>query len=879
MKLICIQYGLSRYLLLLGRLIARHPLYFVFTPIFLTALLSTGIFRMKTNRDVEYLFTAVNGRADINKKLVENLFPQNLSYHFDHHRLAQKSHFTMVQVISNNGSNLLQQNIIDEIFLLDQIIQNITVYINGKAENYNSLCGKKFGKCVRSNAMKVIENAENIKSGTYKMKYPIDIDPVRLFYEEYILSLGGVTVDIDGNIKNIKAVRLIYVLDKENVRKREAIREWENIFIKTMDNIKFEMISVSYINDKSIEEEIQLCTDRLLLRMPIVIFIVSTFSFITCFTNDWIRSKPWLGPVACLSAGLALVSGAGFMFYIGIEYVDFNIALCYIILGTEIDDAFVLIAAWRVTNPKDSVENRMGHTFSEAGVSITITSLTNFVSFCIGMSAPFPAFQTFCMYGATWFFFTYLYQITFFGACLALSGYREKNCLHPLTFRRLKLNEETSAKKKDIFKEDYIMGKFRDIIGYCLTFTSVKIIVIIIFVVNLCCGVLGLMYSKVGNDYADVFRYNSSLVTFNSVMHRYFNKYLYPVHIVIDQPLNYADLSIQNEIENIMQKFEDHPNIADPSLRVSWLKYFNFFLNHPAGKFSLKGFNITLKEDFMYILHNIFLRFPQAREFKSDIIFNENYTEIVASRFLLLLKDIHNQNIEISVLRDLYKIVDNSPIKIHIHSIMFHMLEQALLITSILYQLAIVSAVLICLVFFIFVPNVTCALCTSVIILCIICETVGYVAFFQVKLDIVMLASLVVCVGFSINYPTHISYSFVTSNKLDPNERLKKSLYEIGLPIFQGSVSTILGVSVLPFEPFYSSVSFFKIVLVIGLQTAFHAMFVIPVFLTIINHFSTSLNPKSCGSKTIGPFIPDNDSQEENLSLTSDKELNTNTKL
>ncbi|XP_023213145.1 patched domain-containing protein 3-like [Centruroides sculpturatus] len=880
MKLICIQYGLSRYLLVLGRIIARHPLYFVFSPIIITALLSTGLFRMKSNRDVEYLFTALNGRADNNKKLVETLFPQNLSYHYDHHRLAQKSHFTMVQVIAKDGGHILHDKIINEIYLLDEIIRNITVYVDGKKEDYSTLCGKKFGKCVKSNAMKVLSNANDIKSGTYKIRYPYDIDDIRMTYDEYILSLGGVSLDENQYITGVKAVRLIYVLNKSNPQKREAILEWESMFNKVIESVDFETISVSYINDESIEEEMQRCTDRLLLRIPIVITIVSIFSFVTCLTNDWVKSKPWLGPAACLSAGLALASGAGFMSYVGIEYVDFNIALCYIILGTEIDDAFVLIAAWRVTNPKDSIEKRMGQTYSEAGVSITITSITNFVSFCIGMSAPFPAFQTFCMYGATWFFFTYAYQITFFGACLALSAYREKNYLHPLTFRPLKYNEENSDKKADIYREEYIMAKFRDVIGHLLTFPLVKVIVIIIFITNLGIGIMGLMmYSKSGNDYADVFRYNSSLVTFNSVMHKYFNKYAYPVHVIINEPLDYSDIEVQKKIEETLQKFEAHPNIADSSVRLSWLKYYKFFLNHPTRTILLRGFNISDKEDFVFVLRNIFLRLPQAQEFKSDIIFNENHTEIIASRFLLLLTNINDQNVEINVLRDLYNIVDNSPLKIHIHSIMFHMIEQALLITSILYQLAIVSAVLICLVFFIFVPNVTCALCTSMIILCIICETVGFVSFFHVKLDIVMLASLVVCVGFSINYPTHISYSFVTSNKLNPDERLKKSLYEIGLPIFQGSFSTILGVSVLPFEPFYSSVSFFKIVLVIGLQTAFHAMFVIPVFLTIIGNFNKSLTRKIDSTKSIGAFIPENDSHEESMSLTSEKDQAVTTKL
>lgn len=55
------------------------------------------------------------------------------------------------------------------------------------------------------------------------------------------------------------------------------------------------------------------------------------------------------------------------------------------------DDAFVLLAAWRRTNPRMSVAERLGHTYAEAAVSITITSVTNFISFVIGTVTPFPS--------------------------------------------------------------------------------------------------------------------------------------------------------------------------------------------------------------------------------------------------------------------------------------------------------------------------------------------------------------------------------------------------------------------------------------------------------------------------------------------------------
>lgn len=45
-----------------------------------------------------------------------------------------------------------------------------------------------------------------------------------------------------------------------------------------------------------------------------------------------------------------------------------------------------------------SVPERMAHTLSEAAVSITITSVTDVVSFFIGIISPFQSVRIFCIY-------------------------------------------------------------------------------------------------------------------------------------------------------------------------------------------------------------------------------------------------------------------------------------------------------------------------------------------------------------------------------------------------------------------------------------------------------------------------------------------------
>lgn len=107
-------------------------------------------------------------------------------------------------------------------------------------------------------------------------------------------------------------------------------------------------------------------------------------------------------------------------------------SISFYFLGIGIDDTFVMLAAWRRTSVKLSVPERMGIMMSDAAVSITITSLTDIISFWIGIMSPFPSVQIFCKYSGMAVCFIFVWHITFFAACMAISGYCEEKNLHSI---------------------------------------------------------------------------------------------------------------------------------------------------------------------------------------------------------------------------------------------------------------------------------------------------------------------------------------------------------------------------------------------------------------------------------------------------------------
>lgn len=69
--------------------------------------------------------------------------------------------------------------------------------------------------------------------------------------------------------------------------------------------------------------------------------------------------------------------------------LNFKKVFALLILGIGVDDMFVVIEVWKNLSPEvnqQSVPNKIAMTLKQAGVSITVTSLTDAVAFGVGAS-------------------------------------------------------------------------------------------------------------------------------------------------------------------------------------------------------------------------------------------------------------------------------------------------------------------------------------------------------------------------------------------------------------------------------------------------------------------------------------------------------------
>ncbi|GAB1610711.1 patched domain-containing protein 3-like isoform X1, partial [Argonauta hians] len=123
----------------------------------------------------------------------------------------------------------------------------------------------------------------------------------------------------------------------------------------------------------------------------------------------------------CVTIGYVITLGVCGFFQL--EFSVLNKILPLLLLGIGVDDMFVIVGALNNLSKKEKnlpVEEQIGLTMKHAGVSITITTLSDILAFAIGATSAFPGLRSFCIYNCVGILLIYLMVIGVFSSCVGL---------------------------------------------------------------------------------------------------------------------------------------------------------------------------------------------------------------------------------------------------------------------------------------------------------------------------------------------------------------------------------------------------------------------------------------------------------------------------
>ncbi|XP_023235015.1 patched domain-containing protein 1-like [Centruroides sculpturatus] len=237
----------------LGRMIGRHPLYFVVIPLLFTVLSTLGLFRLQVIKDSEYLHVPSNGRTWKVKSDVEKFFRDNAT-DFDFTRMTMYKGANMIIATCKDGGTMMREYVFDELQMLNEKILDIKITWKGQNVTYSDICMRSEGECFQNNLLSLKTKFEDVRRKKLQIKYPLEINSSHISVDA--INLGGVSTDEDSFITDFQAFRLLYFVDYHNSSKQEIAHKWEEEFLKTLAENSFVYIRISKMSGISIDNEV-----------------------------------------------------------------------------------------------------------------------------------------------------------------------------------------------------------------------------------------------------------------------------------------------------------------------------------------------------------------------------------------------------------------------------------------------------------------------------------------------------------------------------------------------------------------------------------------------------------------------------------------------
>ena len=597
-------------------------------------------------------------------------------------------------------------------------------------------------------------------------------------------ALAGFNLNTSAQTVNAKAIRTVMYMKQETETKE--IMEWEKSFLSSLKRARGSLknVSVYFSAERSMDDAIGDSSSHDIGLISVTFTIMSTFACLVLskFVNP-VQGHNLLAFFGVVSTALGILCGIGLTMLFGIPFIRLVGVVPFLVVSVGIDDMFIIVDEFDRQSPKFAPRRRVSNSIAKVGATITMTTITDVIAFFIGTSSAFLDIKYFCIYTAMCISVEFLFQITVFvvflfldakridmkrSACLPVLNAPDKNCIN------MKSNVPFSAR---------ILKAY----GNSLLKWPVKCFVILLTIAMVAMGIFGCINVDTRFNRSTLAMPNSEFSNYVKVLESNFPLTI-PVNIQLTSKVNYSDPRVRKEIANSVQIAYETGYYLNRNL--SWVHAFGAYCNKYAIKADDKGFKSAMQK---------FLSIPQYKQFKADVRFDAK-GDIAASRVVVYYKDTSDSNDQkdamLKIRRDLKQ---QSKLKFSVIGDPFVYFEQyAAIIEEVVRNLVCVSAV----IAVVLIPFCIHPLIIFFILIgfaSLIVELFGLMYLWDVQLNTITMITLVMSIGFTVDYSAHIAHAFVISRENTVNGKIKEALTTIGGSVFLGAVSTFLGIALMGF--------------------------------------------------------------------------------
>ncbi|KAI1713431.1 patched family domain-containing protein [Ditylenchus destructor] len=850
-----------------------YPLAFFVIPIILTAFLCLGILRYSEAfiKDDILLYTPTNARARQELKELDELFYINDSspYYAARRYDVKRTGFVIV-TNENEEEDVLNPLVFQAAMHLWSVIQSFTIEdLYEKQIDYPSLCVKFPMSPEMSGLMKnVFTNFSSVEEQFCVSNPIVDMFKLLLTTEDYhnsiskLLSetldefslkrlndviplestslmslLGGVAYE-GQKISGAKAIMLPYALKHATSEEDKLAEKWELKLADYLLSFQSPVIRTSWWTYETLASEAKRDRDQLKNMLIPCFLTVSLYTIAVCCVFSWSHSRPWLALGGVVSSAMSIISSVGLLLLLQFKITSIVYAMPFIIFSVGVDNIFIILSSWRATSSEKSLDIRMSEIFSDAGVSITITSLTDLMSFGIGCLTPFPSVQIFCVYASVAVLFTYVYQLTFFISILYVTCAREMQHRNCVTMRKMKTSHEFNGPHKSeadvfssillatMFNQNHMFARFFYTRYTTLLLDSrAQIWILTAFTIYLVTACLGCTKLRLGLEPNNLLPDTSYGKESLELSEKYFPDHGCHLHVWM-RNLSTIDLGNRRLWIVLNKEIQLYEHTEFTTSADSWLDVFLDYTHNKSGSYLAQDNFITLLKEF--------LSRPEFDKYNKDVILTSNMSQLEASRITVRLRYVGFEN-QTRAMHLFRRLADTGELTTKVFADFFLFAEQYDAIFPNTVSSILVAGGAVILVSLLLIPDPLAAFWVSFTIISINIGVLGFMSFLSVKLDFVSMITIVMSIGFCVDFNSHLAYNFVRGQNIDSTRRLRNALYIVGTPILQSASSTIIGVSFIASAESYIFRSFLKTMILVITLATIHGIVFLPVFLTILH--------------------------------------------
>ncbi len=694
--------------------------------------------------------------------------------------------------------------------------------------------------------------------------------PIFGYETNYTDYLGGKVKNATGHVIAATAARSIFLAtyDADNIaasKKKYGFEfdiadpftmEWEGILVKTLENIRTELqtggegYGFFFRTARSFADEGSKPVEFDFMKMIGGYILMFLYVSVLLGNTNFVEHRFYLACVGLLCVGFGIIIALGLTSALGYFYTPLHGVLPFLCLGIGIDGMFVIIRCYtnipeeeRLTNP---LVKNMALTMKHAGVSITVTILTDVVAFAVGSVAVLPCLKAFCVSSAIAVAAIYTLQLTWFVAFVTLDQKRIEAKRDGLFLCFVHKNWTPSGwSQKDWGK--VVCTKISKLLEYKVYKATILGITAAIFAG----GLYGTLQIKIDFDPVAVLPPRSNLKLFidesndqyptngyGAFVYTGAFNYTLPHFESIEKMVTTLDnMAHEKEIISYGEKLALLSGSWDLSTGFWWVDLKDFMLK----KRNVTDWRQAVEDGSIRLHLSDYLHREEGAqdkinfEFDGELECNVPAPLIKATKLgSITFNEFQGPSEHIPAKDMVDKIIEEAgmPSYSFSDSTVYISWETDRIIGAELWRNMSMCLACVFLITLVMLADIRICFFVMTCVLFTMVAVTGGLYYWNQAIDAFVCIHLVICIGLCVDYSAHIAHAFIVGEGTS-TQRAAHGFSEMGPAIFHGGTTTFVALSFLGFSESMVFIVFFKVFVLTVIIGLFHGLIYLPVALAV----------------------------------------------